>query len=94
MNKYGIIVQTTEEFLRTFLTNDVLARLDVLGEIVKPIIVRNWGLNTFEEKFIDCKVQYDVKCDKYLFRLRSDRPMRGFVNVSEGNEYPTEKWFL
>jgi len=94
MNKYGIIVQATEEFLKKFLSDRVLHRLDVLEQTVKPMILRNWGISIFDEKIIECKAQYDVKSDRFLFRLRSDRPVIGFVCIAEGCKYPMKRWFL
>ena len=93
MEKYGMIVGVTEEFLRLFFSPTVMDRLDILGEVVKEVILYNWCISHMKDE-IKCDTLYDIKTDMYLFRLKANKPVRGFVQIFEGREYPRKKWLL
>lgn len=94
MEKYGIIISVAEEFLRTFLSDSVISHTDVLSSVAKDIILHNWNIPRIYWTEVECRTQYDIRTDRYLFRLGSGKPISGFIYVSEGMECPQKDWFL
>jgi hypothetical protein len=97
--KCGIIVSATEEFLRRFIALRVLSDKNRLAELVKTIILTNYDIPIYEHADFDCDMEYHMKNDTYLFRIKTNNSEwlgkipHGFVKICEGAEYPSVGWW-
>ena len=85
--KYGVILKINEEVIDCIFSKHVKGDHSKLLYLLTKIALANLELENFESQ-IESALQYDVRNDVYLLRLKSNINISKFYSVSNGEEYP------